>query len=71
MVKNYYPQAFPEEWKYIAKERKISKFINDELEHFSNESDYSDDSNNKKTDKAQILKPKYKTSDFIWEKTEV
>ena len=26
--KNYYPQVFLEEWKYIAKEKKTSKFIN-------------------------------------------
>ena len=32
MGKNYYPQIFLEEYQYVVKENKISKFINDELE---------------------------------------
>ena len=30
--KNYYPQMFLEECKYIAKERQIPKYITDEVE---------------------------------------
>ena len=40
MGKNYYPQVVLEECKYVVKENKMTKFINDELEissHDSNE----------------------------------
>ena len=47
MSKSYYPQVFLEERKYIVKEKKMSKFINDELEISSDESDDSDEENNK------------------------
>ena len=33
--KNYYPQVFSEECKYIIKEKKIPKFIIDDIEIFS------------------------------------
>ena len=42
MGKNYYQQVVLEECKYIVKEKKISKFITDELEISSDESDYYD-----------------------------
>lgn len=32
--KNYYPQLFLGECKYIVKEKIMSKFINDELKNF-------------------------------------
>ena len=38
MGKNYYPQAFLEECKYVVK-NKMTKFINDELEVSSDDSD--------------------------------
>ena len=31
-VKNYYPQVFLEEWKYVIKEKKINKYIIDGVE---------------------------------------
>ena len=37
--KNYYPQLFLEECKYIVKEKKINKYIIDDLELSSDESD--------------------------------
>ena len=37
--KNYYPQVFLEQCKYISKEKNKSKFINDELEISSDEFD--------------------------------
>ena len=30
--KNYYPQVFVEEWKYIVKEKKMSEYITDDIE---------------------------------------
>ena len=42
MGKNYYQQVVLEECKYIVKEKKISKFITNELEISSDESDYYD-----------------------------
>ena len=39
MSKNYHPQAFLEECKYVLKKNKMGKFINKELEIFSDESD--------------------------------
>lgn len=38
-VKNYYPQVFLEKPKYIIKEKKITKYINDNLEFSSDDSD--------------------------------
>ena len=32
MGKNYYPQVFLEECKYIAKEKEVTKYINEDLE---------------------------------------
>ena len=43
MGKNYYPQVFIEECKYVVKKNKMSKFINDELEISSDESVYFDE----------------------------
>ena len=39
MGKNYFPQVFLEECKYIVKEKKMRKFINDDLGISSDESD--------------------------------
>ena len=33
---DYYPQAFLEECKCIAKERRISRYINDDLQRYCN-----------------------------------
>ena len=38
MGKNYYPNVFLEECKCIVKDKSMSKFINDELTFFSDES---------------------------------
>ena len=46
MGKNYYPQVFSEECKYVVKENKMSKFINDQFEISFDKSDYSDDTDN-------------------------
>ena len=56
MGKNYYQQVLLEECKYIVKEKKISKFITDELEISSDESDYYDHPDEK------YIKTKYLTS---------
>ena len=32
MGKNYYPQVFLEKCKYIAKEKEVTKYINEDLE---------------------------------------
>ena len=37
--KNYYPQVFLEEGKYVVKEKKASKFITDYIEISSEDSD--------------------------------
>ena len=37
--KNYYPQVFLEENKYVVKEKKKSKFITDHIENFTDDSD--------------------------------
>ena len=37
MGNNYYPQILLEECKYVVKENKMSKFINNEFDIFSNE----------------------------------
>ena len=37
--KNYYPQVFLEECKYMAKEKKVSEYITDETEISSDDSD--------------------------------
>lgn len=36
---NYYPQVFLEERRYLVKEKKMTKLINDELQIFSDEYD--------------------------------
>ena len=43
MGKHYYLQEVLEECKCIVKEKRISKFFNDELEISSDKSDYYDD----------------------------
>ena len=42
MVKNYYPQVFLEECKYIVKEKKVTRNITGDLE-ISSDSDESDE----------------------------
>ena len=37
--KNYYPQVFLEECKYVAKERKMPEYITDDIENSSDDSD--------------------------------
>ena len=37
--KNYYPQVFLEEDKYIVKEKKMTKYITDAIEMYSDDSD--------------------------------
>ena len=56
-VFKYYPQVFLEEYKYVVKENKMTKFINYELEISS------DDSDEENSDKEQI-KTKYYNSVF-------
>ena len=41
-VKNYYPQAFLEYCKYVVKEKKTPKFITDDIEISSDDSDKED-----------------------------
>ena len=40
--KNYYPQVFLEECKYFVKKKKMSKYIIEDIEFFSEESDKED-----------------------------
>ena len=44
MGKNYYPQVFLEECKYIVKEEKIKRYISDYVEITFNDFDDSDES---------------------------
>ena len=39
LSKNYYPEVFLEECKYIVKEKRISHYISDELEISSDDSE--------------------------------
>ena len=39
MGKNYYPRVFLKEFKYVVKESKMTKFINDEFEITFDETD--------------------------------
>ena len=41
--KNYYPQVFLEECKYVVKEQKIPKYIIDDIEIFSGEENSSEE----------------------------
>ena len=43
MGTKYYPQVFSEECKYIAKEKKVTRYITEDLEISSDESDESDE----------------------------
>ena len=45
--KIFYPKLSLSECKHVVKENEMSKFINDELEICSDESDYSDTSDEK------------------------
>ena len=38
--KNYYPQVFLEECKYVIKEKKMDKYITEDIEISSDKSDY-------------------------------
>ena len=42
-LKNYYPQLLLGECKYMVKDKKISRYINDDLEIFSDDSDEDTD----------------------------
>ena len=43
--KNYYPQVFLEECKYVVKEKKIPKYINDDIEIYYSDRKNSDEEN--------------------------
>ena len=40
--KNYYPQVFLEECKYVVKEKKMTEYVNDEIEFSYDDSDRED-----------------------------
>ena len=40
--KNYYPQMFLEECKFVVKEKKMPEYITDDIEISSNDSDWED-----------------------------
>ena len=43
---NYYPQGFLKEYKYVVKEKKISKYITDNIEiSFDSDEENSDEKN--------------------------
>ena len=46
--KNYYPQVFLEEYKYIVKEKKIPKYIINDTEVFDFDRENSDEENTDK-----------------------
>ena len=54
MSKNHYPQVFLEKCEYVGKEKKVSKFIIKELEISCDESDYSDESDEKDWDAQRL-----------------
>ena len=43
MSKSYYPQLLLEEFKYIVKERKVTRHITEDLEYSDDDSDLSDE----------------------------
>lgn len=43
MSKSYYPQLLLEEFKYIVKERKVTRHITEDLEYSDDDSDISDE----------------------------
>ena len=59
--KNYYPQVFLEECKYIVKEKKIPKYIIDDIEiSFDSDRENSDKENSGKENlMKKILMKKY------------
>ena len=52
--KNYYPQVFLEECKYVVKEKKILKYIVDDIEISSDSETESSDQEN--SDKKSLMK---------------
>ena len=60
MGKNYYPQVFLDEYKYTVKEKKISQYINDDLEISSDDSykEASYESDKECSDKSEKLRVK-------------
>ena len=53
--KDYYPQVFLEEREYFVKEKKTSKFINDNIEISSDNSD-KEDCDEVNSDKKNLMK---------------
>ena len=53
--KDYYPQVFLEEREYFVKEKKTSKFINDNIEISSDNSD-KEDCDEENSDKKNLMK---------------
>ena len=47
MSKNYYPQAFVEECKYIVKEKEVTGHITEDLETYSDEGNCDEESSDK------------------------
>ena len=45
--KNYYPQVFLKESKYIVKEKKIPRYIIDDIEIYDSDKENSDEENKK------------------------
>ena len=48
IVKNYYPEVFLEDCKYVVKDKKMPEFFTDDIESFSDDTDreqYSDEDN--------------------------
>ena len=55
--KNYYPQVFLEECKYVVKEKKIPKYIIDDIEvsSDSDREDFDEENSNKENSAEQNL----------------
>ena len=79
--KNYYPQVFSEEYKYVIKEEKIPKYIIDDIEIpcDSNEENYNEktrlekikmkkNSDYEENSDKEILKKKSDGKNFWWRK---
>ena len=47
MSKNYYPQAFVEEYKYIVKEKEVTGHITEDLETYSDEGNCDEENSDK------------------------
>ena len=63
--KNYYPQVFVEEYKYVVKEKKMSRYIADDIE-ISSDSDREESDAEILMKKILMKKVKYRMCMFLY-----